>query len=152
MQTDLTKSECEKILADNHYAHLACIDGDEPYLVPITYVYEGVFLYGCTKEGKKIDVMRKHKKVCVQVECVQSPDSWESVVCWGTFEEVTDAKNIQRVKLMFAEKHGDILLHGKKSPVMPVIKNLHEDRSDHAAMNVVYRIMPYRMTGKAEKR
>ena len=148
MKTDLTKAECERILASNRYAHLGCVDGDEAYVVPITYVYDGGFLYGFTHEGKKIELLRKNPKMCVQVERVDGEREWESVICWGLFEEVTDQKSRHGVRMLFADMHGAAVLAGAEPPVSPLAETLHLPKDDEA---VVYRMLPHRMTGKAEK-
>lgn len=151
MRTDLTKEQCEQILAQGYYAHLGCIDGDEPYVLPITYVYRDGFIWSYTREGQKVDAMRRHPRVCVQVENVRSGAEWESVICWGQFEEVTDEKSKKEVRLMLADEHGKMIEEGKPL-VSPMVKHLHEERSGEPDDTVIYRIRPDRMTGKAEKR
>lgn len=148
MIVDLTKNECEKVLASNRYGHLGCVDGDEPYVVPITYVYQGGFLYGYTHEGHKIETLRKNPKMCVQVEHVASEHEWESVMCWGLFEEITDQKSIQDVKLLLGGQHGQAILEKGEGTVSPMVDRLHLPQDEHA---VVYRMEPYRMTGRAKK-
>lgn len=148
MMTDLTKEECEAILTSGIYAHMGCSDGDEPYVVPITYVYHHGCIYSYTHEGQKIEIMRNNPKVCVQVERVESGSNWQSVMCWGLFEEVTDSKTIQDVKLLLADQYGASILKGEATPVSPMATHLNQ-LQDEAA--IVYRMKPYRMTGKAEQ-
>ena len=150
MKTDLRPAHCEKILAANHYGHLGCVDNGEPYVVPITYVYRDGFLYGFSQEGHKLEIMRKNPTICIQVERMESGLEWESIICWGNFEEVTDPKNIQDIKLLFAEQHGHIVLEEGEPPVSPLINDLHTQRSDAIKKSVIYRMKPYRMTGKSE--
>lgn len=148
MIVDLTQAECEKIVAANRYAHMACCDGDEPYLVPITYVYDGGFFYGFTHEGTKIELLRKNPKMCVQVENVKGEREWESVMCWGLFEPVTGAENVQRVKMLFAEQHGASVLAGEEPAISPMVQRLNVPRDENI---VVYRMQPYRVTGRAQR-
>src|SRR3989338_104966 len=110
MKIDLPQHRCEEILAANHYGHLGCCDDGEPYVLPVTYVYRDGFLYGFSEEGHKVEILRKNPKLCLQVERVESGLEWESVLCWGLFEEVTDAASIQAVKLLFGQQHGEIVL------------------------------------------
>lgn len=151
MKVDLTPSECLELLSEHFYAHLGCAENDEPYVLPITYIYKDGFLYGSTQEGRKVDIMRKNPKICIQVERMGSGLEWESVICWGMFEEVTDEKSMQDIKLLFGEQHGKILLEEGKTPVSPTVKNLSMQRSGYPENTVIYRMKPYRMTGKAEK-
>jgi len=147
MIIDLTKDECEKILASLNYAHLGCCDGDEPCVVPVTYVYHGGFFYDFTHEGKKIDILRKNGNMCMQVERVKSEFEWESVMCWGKFEEVKEEAAIQEIKLLLAEQHGKALLSNQEAPFSPM---LLPDPDDKAV--VIYRMQPYRITGRAERK
>lgn len=149
MIVDLTKDECERILAENRYGHLGCCDGDEPYVIPVTYVYRDGLCYGYTHAGRKVEVLRKNPKMCLQVEKVESAGRWESVVCWGNFEEVTDEKNIRDVKLLFADQHGTAILSGQQTPVSPLVEDVHLIEGKTEA--IVYRMLPYRMTGRAER-
>ena len=41
-------------------------------------------------EGKKIEMMRKNPEVCFQVDAIADLLNWESVICWGKFEEIVD--------------------------------------------------------------
>jgi nitroimidazol reductase NimA-like FMN-containing flavoprotein (pyridoxamine 5'-phosphate oxidase superfamily) len=48
---------------------LGLVDGDEPYIVPLNFGYDGKSLFfHCAKEGRKIDVIRRHDKVCFEIE------------------------------------------------------------------------------------
>lgn len=124
---------------------------DEPYVLPITYVYKDGFIYSYTQEGHKINAMRKNPRICVQVERVESGIEWESVVCWGQFEEVTMPESMEEIKLLLAEEHGKILLQDGKEPVSPMVEDLHKKRSGEIETSVIYRMRPDRMTGRAEK-
>jgi len=148
MVIELTPAQCENILAGNHYAHLGCLDGDEPHVVPITYAYENGCFYGFTFEGAKIMVLRNNPKMCVQVENIVSEHEWESVMCWGLFEEITENEETQRIKLAFAERHGDAILGHEDPPVTP---GVHESHPRSKKKPVVYRMRPYRVTGRAER-
>jgi uncharacterized protein len=148
MHNDLTSDRCEEILAANHYAHLGCSDDGQPYVVPVTYTYRDNYIYGVTQEGLKVDIMRKNPRVCVQIEQVEN-DKWESVVCQGIFEEITDGEEVQNVKLLLAEDYGSSLLKKGKGHVSPMVENLHKQQSHIQDATVVYRIKANHLTGKA---
>ena len=38
----------------------------------------------------KLNMMRENPKVCFQVEHLENMVKWQSVICWGEFEELTD--------------------------------------------------------------
>lgn len=148
MKTDLTNAECEEMLSQNYYGHLGCVDGEEPYVVPITYLYKDGFMYGFSTTGHKLDLLRKNSRMCIQVDHVVSGDEWQSVICWGFFEEVLDPKSAQDIKLMLGEEFGQVLVQEGKQPVSPLVKNLHKEQGNDS---IVYRMKPYRITGKSEK-
>lgn len=151
MITDLTQDECEKILKENHYAHLGYIENGEPSVLPITYLYRDGFLYGFTGKGHKLDIMRNSPNICIQVEQIESAAHWSSVLCWGEFEEITDQDTIEEMVLLFADQHGQILTREKTTSVSPLVKAALQERINQIKTGVLYRMKPNRMTGKGEK-
>ncbi len=63
-----------EILDKSLVAHIAMIDGDEPYMVAMNYGYtleDGkltLYVHGATA-GRKLDVMKANPKVFVEMEC-----------------------------------------------------------------------------------
>lgn len=152
MRIDLTFEQCEGVLKKEHYGHLGCCMDGEPYVVPVTYVYEYGYLYSFTHDGQKIDMMRKHPNVCLQVESVRSGYDWESVICWGKFEEITDEKEKHDVQMLLADQYAAVTT-GKNEdiPVSPLIQELNKQKKDDVKKSVIYRINIQKTTGKAEK-
>lgn len=87
----LSLSEIENLLQSSTVARLACCVNDRPYIVPINYAFSNNSLYGRTVSGKKLDMMRQNPVVCIEVEDIQSPGNWKTVIAWGKFEELTEA-------------------------------------------------------------
>ena len=87
---ELSEAESTELLARNQFGHLACHLKDDIFLVPISYVYEDGYIYSHSQDGKKIHMMRKSPRVCVQVEEVKDFFHWRSVLAWGKFEELKD--------------------------------------------------------------
>jgi uncharacterized protein len=151
MLINLTFDQCEEILGSQHYGHLGCIDGEEPYVLPITYIYRNAYILSHTSEGQKIEIMRKHPRVCVQVEKVKDSDSWDSVICWGDFEEVTDPEEMQEIRVALAEQYAIISRETGIAPVSPLISNLHKISTDKSRPYIVYRINIRKTTGKSQR-
>lgn len=86
MHKDLLATDIDSLLESEVFGHLACTDGEKPYIVPLAYVFYNNAIYGQTTEGKKIDILRKNPQVCFQVQ--KQTDRWQSVICWGTFQEL----------------------------------------------------------------
>jgi uncharacterized protein len=88
--TAMTSEECRELLVRTGFGHLGCARNDEPYVVPIYFVYEEERLYGFSTFGKKIEWMRANPKVCIEVDDVSSHFSWVSVIINGRYEELLD--------------------------------------------------------------
>ena len=59
MQGILNEQQVENILLSQAVGRIACCYKGKPYIVPITYVYNGEYIYGQTQEGKKMNMLRK---------------------------------------------------------------------------------------------
>ena len=55
---EMTNSECLSALAGARLGRLACTHENQPYVVPIYFVYEDPYLYGFTTPGLKVEWMR----------------------------------------------------------------------------------------------
>jgi len=64
----MTPEECGTVLARVDFGRLACARDDQPYVVPIHFVYDGDHLYGLTTAGQKIDWMRSNPRVCLEID------------------------------------------------------------------------------------
>jgi len=87
---NLSEEGIEHVLKNQLLGHIGCHDNNKTYVVPICYAYDDHCIYGRTYEGFKITMMRNNPKVCFQVEHLESMGQWQSVICWGEFEELTD--------------------------------------------------------------
>jgi nitroimidazol reductase NimA-like FMN-containing flavoprotein (pyridoxamine 5'-phosphate oxidase superfamily) len=88
MYGELSGTQIDALLRREMVGHLGCYGGGRPYVVPITYAYDGAHIYGYTREGMKLRMMRAHPTVCVQVDHITGIIEWKSVIAWGTFEEL----------------------------------------------------------------
>lgn len=89
------RAEMEAILAEAQVCRLGLADGEEPYIVPLCFSYaDNAIWFHSAREGKKIDLIRKNPKCCIEVDLTggaipdEKPCSWEfryrSVICTGT--------------------------------------------------------------------
>ncbi len=81
----LSRDEMEQILARNHFGRLAYSLHDRVDIEPISYVYDGGWLYGRTSHGTKLSVLEHHRWVAFEVDEIQSAFEWRSVVVKGAF-------------------------------------------------------------------
>jgi nitroimidazol reductase NimA-like FMN-containing flavoprotein (pyridoxamine 5'-phosphate oxidase superfamily) len=62
-------AEIEQILNKAFVCRLGLCDNGRPYVVPLCFGYEDNALYiHCAKVGKKLDIIRKNKNVCFEVD------------------------------------------------------------------------------------
>ena len=88
----LQPQEMDDVLQHGLVGRIGCHAEDETYIVPISYAFDGTYIYCHTHEGKKTDMMRKNPKVCFQVDDMKDMANWKSVLVQGRFEELNDHK------------------------------------------------------------
>ena len=68
---------------------VACLVDGRPYIVPVTYVYDGELgcVYVHSGEGAKVQAMRANPNVCFEVEQVHDMANWRTVIARARFEE-----------------------------------------------------------------
>ena len=93
---ELTNEQIESLLRKQVVGRIGCHADGVTYVVPISYAYDGKFIYGHTGEGMKIELMRKNPSVCFQVDNMENLANWQSVIAHGEFEEVTDVEERNR--------------------------------------------------------
>jgi uncharacterized protein len=145
---NLNSEEIESLLHHQLIGRIGCHWDNMTYVVPISYAYDGEFIYAITHEGMKINFMRQNRQVCFEVEDIRELSNWQTAICWGQFEELANR----------TERHSgiDILYHRqlpiitsdttKLSPTWPF-----RPANIDAIKGVVFRIRITRKTGKFEK-
>ena len=82
---DLTKEECESVIATNHVGRMAYSFRDAVDIRPIHYVFDDTWLFGRTSPGHKLITLQHHQWVAFEVDEIAGPFDWKSVVAHGTF-------------------------------------------------------------------
>ena len=101
MLGELTSDEIENVLTGQVLGRLACTDGLQPYIVPVTYTYDGKYIYGQTNEGTKLSILRKNPNVCFEVDIMTDMVNWKSVIVQGTFEELKYGEAKEAHEILF---------------------------------------------------
>ena len=61
--------EIAAILNQAQIIHLAMLDGDQPYIIPLNFGFaENTIYFHCARQGKKIDLIKKNNRVCFHTE------------------------------------------------------------------------------------
>jgi nitroimidazol reductase NimA-like FMN-containing flavoprotein (pyridoxamine 5'-phosphate oxidase superfamily) len=88
MLGELTATQIDGVLRRQVIGRIGCFAGGTLYLVPITYAYDGESIYAHSVEGLKVRLMRENPHICFEVDHVDTLANWQSVIAWGTFEEL----------------------------------------------------------------
>jgi nitroimidazol reductase NimA-like FMN-containing flavoprotein (pyridoxamine 5'-phosphate oxidase superfamily) len=145
---DLNTEEIENILHNQLLGRIGCHANNTTYIVPISYAYDGEFIYALTREGMKVSMMRQNRQVCFEVENIPDLANWQSVICWGEFEELPNRTERHQGLEMLHNRHLPNLTSAttKLSPIWP----FHPENIDKIK-GVVFRIRLTKKTGKYEK-
>lgn len=146
----LNQDQINNVLLSQVMGRLACTDGKSPYIIPVTYIFEGEYLYGQSNEGTKLEIMRKNPNVCVEVDIMANMQNWQCVLVFGTFEELKGDLSEQAREKLYSRiftlmtsstvhkfEHGDDAVVGI-------------DESDKVKQ-IMYRIKIDTVTGRFEK-
>lgn len=64
----LTREDSIKYLNEAFYGHLATVSNNQPYLVPVNYVYHQNHIYiHSAPQGQKLNNIRENSRVCFEV-------------------------------------------------------------------------------------
>jgi nitroimidazol reductase NimA-like FMN-containing flavoprotein (pyridoxamine 5'-phosphate oxidase superfamily) len=88
MLGELTREQIEHLLHSEVVGRIGCHAEGRTYVVPVNYAYDGEFLYGHAADGMKLRMMRANHEVCFEVDHRAGLSDWQSVIAWGTFEEL----------------------------------------------------------------
>ncbi|HLK15460.1 MAG TPA: pyridoxamine 5'-phosphate oxidase family protein [Fimbriimonadaceae bacterium] len=148
MVKTLSEPEIEALLMSATHAHLGCCADGKPYVVPVSFAFDGKRILGYTNEGKKIQMMRSNPEVCLQVEEITDLTNWKSAIVWGRFEELKDSQAaiavgylIDRYGPIFEEQPSTERRGREVTP--PSVR-------EEVELRVVYCIHVREMTGRAE--
>jgi len=148
MLGDLKNSQIEHVLYSQVIGRIGCHADGVTYVVPITYAYDGTYIYGHTKEGMKISIMRKNPNICFEVDIIDTMSNWRSVIAWGEFEELKTAEEREVAMDKLLDRILPIMTG--ETTVQHAMRDSHEKHID-AMQGVVYRIKLTKKTGRYEK-
>jgi len=133
-------SDILRIVDKARILHLGLFDGEYPYIVPLHFGYEYkegklIFYLHGAKEGRKLDLIRSNRNVCVELECDIELISGENIPCRygstfasligrGQAEVLPDGKEkIAGLKLLMKQQTGrDFVIDENMAKTVEVIK------------------------------
>ena len=148
MLGQLNEIQINNILSSQVTGRIACTDGMQPYIVPVTYAFDGACIYGQTNEGHKLEIMRTNPNVCFEVDMMFDMRNWQSVLVYGTFEELEEGDSEKAKATLFTR-------------IFPLSTSSTIHRHEHELVveiddstrikTVMYRINIKKMTGRFER-
>lgn len=147
MLGSLSDLQIQTVLQSGLIGRIGCHADGLTYVVPISYAYDGKYIYCHTEEGKKLTIMRKNPRICFQVDEMRDMGNWKSVILQGIFEELTAPQDIN---------HAVQTLVGRYLPVVSSVTThlgkfwpfQQEDYSD--LDGIVFRIRIVEQSGRFE--
>lgn len=144
----LTGIEIEDLIHREFIGRIGCHAEDVTYVVPISYAYDGEYIYGHSFEGMKLNMMRKNPRICFQVDDMHNMANWQSVVAWGDFEELKNGiEREQALRVLMARTLP--LVHSETMHLTPQWPFSSYDSS--AVTGIIFRVRLMQKTGRYEK-
>ena len=145
----LTDTQINNLLTRQAVGRIGYHDGKRTYITPVTYAFDGKYIYGQSNEGLKLSVMRTDPYVCFEVDAMMNMSNWESVIAWGNFEELYGDEALRARKYLY-NKILDLLtvsaVHAHEQDAGQPIDDSNRIKK------VMYRIKLLEKTGRFEKR
>ena len=141
---EMSPSECREALERTHIGRLACARDNQPYIVPMNFAIDGLYLYlyGFTTFGRKIEWMRSNPLVCFEIDNVVNHNNWMSVIVFGRYEELPDTAEFK-----LARKRAYDHLQKRVMWWEPAyISQEHRDQA-HSVTPIFFRVKIEQMTG-----
>ena len=78
------RPEIDAILREARVLRLGLVDGLEPYVVPLSFGYDGEALYfHCATAGRKLDLLQRNPLVCFEVDELDRVVEGTEACRWG---------------------------------------------------------------------
>lgn len=112
------RAAIDALIREGRICRLGLCDGDEPYVVPLCYGYDGTsFYFHAAQSGRKLEILRRNPKVCVEIDVVRRTVEAEQACDWGLRYQSVIAQGVATILEDPAEKkHGLAVLMAQFAP------------------------------------
>jgi hypothetical protein len=145
----LNKYQIDSFLRSEVIGRLGCSAKGKTYVVPVTYIFDGEYIYSHTREGMKTTMMRQNSSVCFEVDRIHNMANWQSVIIFGKYEELK-GKAAEEVLQSIANRVHPISTSETSVP-RHSLERPHAPNASADIKIVVFRIKIRQATGKFEK-
>jgi uncharacterized protein len=147
---ELKDSEIDHLLRSESVGRLGCSAEGRVYIVPVTYAFEEGCVYGHSGLGMKVRMMRANPQVCFEVDRVINQSNWQSVIAWGTYEELQTDEAMVGLQHLLA-RLGPMVLGFTGVPSQTLSAPLVNLAHHLLQQGVVYRIRLTERSGRFER-
>jgi uncharacterized protein len=144
----LSANQSIQLLQSEMVGRLGCSIDNKVYVVPITYAFDGKNIYAHSKEGMKLQLMRKNPIVCFEIDHVENMVNWRSVVVQGKFEELKTKNALNYASQLLSERL-EPMLHSQAIKTIPLSQEANTIVKGLRA--VYYKIKILQISGRYEK-
>jgi len=135
----MSDDEIRSLLTKIEYGHLGCCRHGRPYVLPIHYVYVEPDIYIYTTRGMKTEFITANPEVCLQVEEVQNPSHWRSVIFTGRAQLLSDPEE---------RKHAMNFIYMENPTLAPALARTWLGTLTRSTTEAIYRIHPQAVSGR----
>lgn len=146
----LDEPSIERVLTHAFVGRIGTHLDGRTYVVPVTFAYDGTYVYGHSNDGMKLRMMRENPSVCFEVDRVRDLVNWESVIAWGTFEELSGDEALRGLMTIVA--HIRPLIPADIVHPSPAREQAGGEPKEPPGTAIVYRIRLHEKTGRFEKK
>jgi hypothetical protein len=140
MIRELDEQSAIKFISERGFARLGCVlETGEPYVVPVNYLFQDNSVYIHSSPGLKLEALSRNPRACLQVDEIKNLFEWQSVIAFGTFEEVKDRRLHEEIMDLMLK------IFQKLTPADAVREGVESNGE-----RVLFRINIDRVTGRME--
>ena len=78
------RARIDALIRASRACRLGMSDGNQPYVVPLCFGYDGTALYfHSARDGRKLDILHRNPRVCVEFDAMGEVTEAEDACSWG---------------------------------------------------------------------
>jgi hypothetical protein len=133
----------EAVIKGSQVCRLAMVDQDKPYVIPMSFGYDGSLYFHCALEGRKIEVLKKNPQVCFEFDEVTKVVKNKDACEWGmAFKSVIGEGEAVFVEDITQKAQGLGVIMAQYS------KRVFEFSKENLEKTAVIKVVITRITGK----
>ena len=144
----LTKDQIDQVLRTHLVGRIGYSDGNKIYVIPVSYAFDGKYIYAHSREGTKIKLMRKKKQVCFEVDAIENMGNWQCVIVHGEYEELKPGATFDKAVKLLNDRFVPYITSESSKPSHGLPRG--PERVEKQKQSIVFRIAVSEATGRYE--